>query len=84
MLASSAIRWRAGALVGKIRKVGHFTQSVRANRPTMADAWIGLTGEEWFKAPGATQHHDRVLRRESMGQKMTPKDDVRNIKRGRK
>ena len=77
------MRSPAGALVGRIRKVGHFTQTVRANRPTMDDAWVGLDDENWYKAPGSTQHHDRVLRRESMGQKMTPKDDVRNIKRGR-
>ncbi len=84
MHASSAMRWPGEALVGKIRKVGRFTDTVRANRPTMADAWVGLKNNEWFKAPGSTQHHDRVLRRESMGQKMTPKDDVRNIRRGRK
>ena len=65
---------------GKVTKVGPFTDTVRANRPTMADAWVGM-GNDWFKAPGATQHHDRVLRREKMGQKMTPKGDVRNKKR---
>lgn len=63
-----------------IRKIGPFTESVRANRTTIGDIWSGL-GRKWDKAPGATQHHDRVLRRENMGQKMTPKGDVRNKKR---
>jgi hypothetical protein len=49
----------------------------------MSDAWAGMKNQEWFAGPGATQHHDRVLRREAMGQKMTPKGDVRNKKRGR-
>lgn len=65
---------------GKIRKIGPFTQSTRVNRSNMADAWHGL-GHEWYAAPGATQHHDRVLRRENMGQKKTPEGDVRNKKR---
>lgn len=65
-----------------IRKVGPFTQSTRANRTTMADVWDRL-GHEWYEAPGATQHHDRVLRRENMGQKKTPPGDVRNTRKGR-
>jgi hypothetical protein len=68
-------------MAGPIRKVGPFTDTVRANRTTMADVWDGMAGQDWFKAPGSTQHHDRVLRRENMGQKKTPKGDVRNIKR---
>lgn len=67
-------------MAGPIKKVGPFTQSVRSNRPTMKDAWEGM-GYDWFKSPGATQHHDRVLRRENMGQKKTPPGDVRNKKR---
>lgn len=66
-------------MAGPIKKVGPFTQTVRTNRGP-ADIWVGL-GHDWYKAPGATQHHDRVLRRENMGQKMTPKGDVRNKKR---
>ena len=67
-------------MAGPIKKVGPFTQTVRANRTTVGDIWQGL-GHDWYKAPGSTQHHDRVLRRENMGQKMTPKGDVRNKKR---
>lgn len=63
-----------------VKKIGPFTQSVRANRVGMADTFHGL-GYDWFKAPGSTQHHDRVLRREAMGQKKTPEGDVRNKKR---
>lgn len=62
-----------------IRKVGSFTETKRVLR-TPGEMWQGL-GREYYKDPGATQHHDRVLRREGMGQKMTPKDDVRNMKR---
>lgn len=61
-------------MAGRIKKVGPFTQTVRANR-TPAETWQGL-GHDWYKNPGATQHHDRVLRREEMGQKMTPPGDV--------
>lgn len=67
-------------MAGPIKKVGPFTQSTRANRPTMKDTWEGM-GHDWYKAPGSTQHHDRVLRRENMGQKMTPPGEVVNKKR---
>lgn len=65
-------------MAGPIRKEGSFTDTVRANRSTMADVYEGMRDQEWFAAPGSTQHHDRVLRRENMGQKKTPKGDVRN------
>jgi hypothetical protein len=63
-------------MAGPIRKEGSFTDTVRGNREGMADVWDGMRNQEWFDAPGATQHHDRVLRRERMGQKKTPPGKV--------
>ena len=68
-------------MAGPIKKVGPFTETVRPLR-TPSETFQGL-GREYYKDPGSTQHHDRVLRREGMGQKMTPKGDVRNIRKGR-
>ena len=70
-------------MAGPIKKVGPFTQTRAANRPTMADAWVGM-GHDWYKEAGAMQHHDRVLRREAMGQKMTPKAPPANKGKKRK
>lgn len=64
-----------------VTKVGPFTESCRELRTP--DQWAEGLGREWYKDPGSTQHHDRVLRREKMGQKMTPKGDVRNIRRSK-
>lgn len=63
----------------KATKLEPFTQSNRSEldgKRNAAGVFQGL-GRTYYAAPGATQHHDRVLRREQMGQKMTPKDDVR-------
>lgn len=63
-------------MAGPIRKVGPFTQTTGVELPDK-QMWRGL-GREYYAAPGSTQHHDRVLQRERMGQKKTPKGDVRN------
>lgn len=70
-------------MAGPIKKIGPFTQTVRVNRSTMADAWAGM-GHDWYREAGAMQHHDRVLRREDMGQKMTPKAPAGNKGKKRK
>ena len=66
-------------MAGPIRKIGSFTDTVRPLR-TPAEMFQGL-GHEYYASPGATQHHDRVLRREKMGQKMTPPGRVVNTKK---
>lgn len=68
-------------MAGPIKKVGPFTETVRSET-TEAETWVRL-GRDYYADPGSMQHHNRVKRREDMGQKMTPKGDVRNIKRGR-